>query len=326
MKINSFTKNDITFTEISNDLGLRVEFCSLGASIFKIYLDKYLLTRNVKDIEDFKRKDIYHGKTIGRVSGRIPGNKLCVKDKAFSLENNEGENTLHGGLSGLSNKNFIPDIHSFNDHIELSYYCFSPYLESGFPGNLKVTVKYIVFLKKNELDVEYEATSDTPTVVSLTNHSYFTLANSNIRSLFLYVNSNEYLKMDDNLIPQAKETCPEYLNFSEVKRIITDIDNENLHTSRLNGYDHFFYFKDRDINKVNVSLSNSKIQMDIKTDFEGVVVYTSGWNDKVNLYPECENIYNSVAIEPSDSFGYLRILDKDQIYSRTIKYIFKYKD
>ena len=326
MKINSYTKNNLTFTEISNDLGLKVEFCSLGASIFKIHLDNYLLTRNVKDVEDFKKKEIYFGKTIGRVSGRIPGNKLCVNDEAFSIENNEEENTLHGGLNGLSNKNFIPDIRSFNDHIELYYHYLSQHLDSGFPGNLKVSVKYTVFLKKNELDVEYEASSDRPTAVSLTNHSYFTLANSNIRSLFLYINSNEYLHMDDSLLPSERRECPSYLNFSEVKRIITDIDNENLHTSRLNGYDHFFYFKDRDINTVNASLSNCKIQMDIKTDFEGMVVYTSGWDDKVSLYPSCENVHNSVALEPSDSFGYLKILEKEKTYSRTIKYIFKYKE
>ena len=86
MKIRSFTKNDIEFTEVVNQLGFKVIFASLGASIFLVRDNGYVLNRNVKDIENFKDPYIYYGKTIGRVSNRIRGNKISLHNEIFSLK------------------------------------------------------------------------------------------------------------------------------------------------------------------------------------------------------------------------------------------------
>lgn len=326
MKIKTYTKENLKFTEISNNLNLKVTFCSLGASIYKIHFDRYLLTRNVKNIEDFKKTNIYYGKTIGRVASRIKNSVISFDNKIYHLINNDNENTLHGGPKGLSHQNFYQDIVTSDDRVELKYFYFSPDLEGGFPGNLKVEVKYIVYLYKNELDVEFTCVSDKLTPVALTNHTYFTLANNNIRSLFLKINASDYLLLDDELYPLRREKCPYYLDFSSTKRIIEDIENENLNRGKIRGYDLFYYFNNRDINLVNATLSNSKIQMDIMTDFQGLQIYSSCWPDNVEFYPDCEQTDHSVALEPCDSYEKLHLLKPNEKYHRTIKYLFKYKD
>ena len=102
MKINSFIKDNIRFVEIENDNTFKVTFADLGASIFSVQLNGTYLTRNVKNINDFKLLDQYYGKTIGRVSNRTK--------QIFNVKPNEGENILHGGYHSLSNAYFDDEI------------------------------------------------------------------------------------------------------------------------------------------------------------------------------------------------------------------------
>lgn len=326
MKISTITKENIKFITVKNDNGLTLVLADYGASIFKIYLNKYLLTRNVANIYDYFIRSIYYGKTIGRVSNRIKGHELEINGNKYYLSANEGDNVLHGGKDGLSSKRFRGYIKSFSDRVEVLYIYKSKHLESGFPGNLLVNVKYIVYNNSNQFDVIYSARSDEDTPISLTNHTYFTLANSNIRSLFLKIRSDKYLSTNEDLTAKEILDVPSYLDFSEHKRIIENIDNENLHTSRLNGYDHYYYFQNKDIKIPSISLENSKIEMNIFTDFEGVQIYTSGFKSDAKLYPFTDELFDSVAIEPSDSFMKLNLVKKNKTYHRTIKYMFRIKN
>ena len=102
MKIRTYTEQGVTFTEVINDKNLKVVFSNLGAAIFSIRFDNYVMTRNVKEISDFLIEKKYYGKTIGRVSNRMKGNKFRLNDEVFEVPANEGENTLHGGHNGVS--------------------------------------------------------------------------------------------------------------------------------------------------------------------------------------------------------------------------------
>ena len=326
MNISCELKDNIEFVTIKNRTGLKIVFADLGASVFNIYLNNYLLTRNVAFTKDFTVPSVLNGKTIGRVSNRIKGHEIEINGNKYELSANEGDNVLHGGKDGLSNKKFKKVIRSFNDRVELLYVYLSNHLESGFPGNLLVNVKYIVYDNSNQFDVVYSARCDEDTPISLTNHTYFTLANSNIRSLFLKIRSDRYLSTKADLTADRVKELPDYLDFSETKRIIRDFDNENLHTERLNGYDHYFYFRNKNLSIPSITLENSKIEMNIFTDFEGVQIYTSGFESDVRLNQKAPELFDSVAIEPSDSFYKLNIVKKNKTYHRTIKYLFRIKD
>ena len=327
MNIRSYSKEGILFTEVTNDKNLKVVFANLWASIFKINYDNYVLTRNVKYVSDFYNPTIYYGKTIGRVSNRMKGHAFILNGLRYELEPNEGNNVLHGGKYGLSYALFDVNVLKDNDKIEVVYTHVVKHLEDGYPGNLNVEVKYIVYTNSNEIDIEYNAVSDMDTVLSLCNHSYFTLGCKSIRGLTLEIDANNYLKTDgDTLLAIDRKFVTKALDFRTPKRFIRDLDDESLHSSRLNGYDHYYYFEDIDIKKKRLSLSNAKFQMDIYTNYPGIQIYTSGFDPQVALYPNTEGLFDSVAIEPSDSFKSLHLLKKDTLYSRTTKYIFINKE
>ena len=323
MIIRSYSKEGILFTEITNEKNLKVVFANLGAAIFKINYDKYVMTRNVKYINDFYDESIYCGKTIGRVSNRMRGHSFILNGKKYDIEPNEGKNTLHGGKQGLSYTKFDVNVIENDDKVDVIYSHLVKHLEDGYPGNLKVEVKYSVYVNSNMIDIEYTASSDMDTVLSLCNHTYFTLGCKSIKGLTLEIDADKYLDVDGNTL-LAKDIMPvaKTFDFRKPKRITTDINDDSLHSPRLNGYDHYFYFTNNLFDKKKMSLSNAKFQMDIYTNYNGVQIYTSGFKSNVELYPEVEGLLDSVAIEPSDSFKTLHLLKKDVIYSRITKYVF----
>ena len=326
MKIENICERGLNINRITNDDGVTFTFSPHGASLLFIFDGKTCLTRNVKNFKDFYRPNCYYGKTIGRVANRIKGCRFRLKDEIYLLDNNEGSNVLHGGIDGLSNKDFNYSIDNDGKHIILVYSYSSKDLEGGFPGNLLVQVKYFVSLKGIELKVEYSAKSDLDTTVSLTNHSYFTLGSNDISDLKLKIDSGRYLDVDDELIGTEIKEVDKVMDFRKERLIISEIDNPSLHRyAKLNGYDHFFYFVNKGLDKNNVHLENDVYEMDIYSDFEGCQIYTSNFEDGFELYPKCESLRHSIAIEPSDSFFKLRLLKANEEYKREIKYVINKK-
>lgn len=323
MNVNYFNKNNLNFVDVYNDLGLRVIFCDLGASIFNIILNNESMVRNVKNIEDFKRPDCYYGKTIGRTSGRISGDKITINDQTYQLEANERGNVLHGGKSGFSNQRFMFHVEIFAEHIDVVFNYLSKDLEGGYPGNVNVEVRYVVHKAVNQIDVLFNAISDQDTLLCMTNHSYFTLGDKDISKLELKINAHQYLVNDEkDMLPKGKEAVNNILDFTEFKKIVKDIENPSLKGPAINGYDNLFYLDEVGNDAFNASLRNDRYQLDIKSNFEGLVVYTSNYKPNFELNNSVQ-LRDSVAIEPSDSLLDDHLLLKDHLYSRKISYILK---
>ena len=323
MNVNYFNKNNLNFVDVYNDLGLRVIFCDLGASIFNIILNNESMVRNVKNIEDFKRPDCYYGKTIGRTSGRISGDRITINDQTYQLEANERGNVLHGGKSGFSNQRFMFHVEIFAEHIDVVFNYLSKDLEGGYPGNVNVEVRYVVHKAVNQIDVLFSASSDQDTLLCMTNHSYFTLGDKDISKLELKINAHQYLVNDEkDMLPKGKEAVNNILDFTEFKKIVKDIEDPSLKGPAINGYDNLFYLDEVGNDAFNASLRNDRYQLDIKSNFEGLVVYTSNYKPNFELNNSVQ-LRDSVAIEPSDSLLDDHLLLKDHLYSRKISYILK---
>ena len=323
MNVNYFNKNNLNFVDVYNDLGLRVIFCDLGASIFNIILNNESMVRNVKNIEDFKRPDCYYGKTIGRTSGRISGDRITINDQTYQLEANERGNVLHGGKSGFSNQRFMFRVEIFAEHIDVVFNYLSKDLEGGYPGNVNVEVRYVVHKAVNQIDVLFNASSDQDTLLCMTNHSYFTLGDKDISKLELKINAHQYLVNDEkDMLPKGKEAVNNILDFTEFKKIVKDIEDPSLKGPAINGYDNLFYLDEVGNDAFNASLRNDRYQLDIKSNFEGLVVYTSNYKPNFELNNSVQ-LRDSVAIEPSDSLLDDHLLLKDHLYSRKISYILK---
>ena len=322
MKISYYSKSNLNFIEVENDLDLKIVFCDLGASIFNIYFHNECMTRNVRRIEDFKEPSCYYGKTIGRTSNRLKGHLFDIHDVIYNLENNEGWNTLHGGKSGFSNQLFKPIVETFEDYVRVTFSYFSKHLEGGYPGNVNIIVTYFIYKDRNYFDVDYQAISDMDTLFSLTNHSYFCLGDNDISNLKLFIRGHKYLNVDKaNLLAKDIRDVNEIMDFTKYKNISTNIDSDFLKGKMMNGYDSYYYFDKQDQRLINVSLRNKKYRLDILSDYEGTQIYSSNYEPAFDLYNDVK-YRDSIAIEPRDSFLNHPVLLKDTLYKRTIRYIF----
>jgi aldose 1-epimerase len=157
-----------------------------------------------KDHPEAYLKDPFSmGACVGRYAGRLSGGGLHIEGKKYPLSNRDGI-TLHGGERGFGRRYWKIVSHDpcgQAPEVRLEYK--SPHLEEGFPGNLKVLVTYR--LVANSLIIRHEATTDRPTVVNLTNHSYFKIDGQPLISHYLLKLSAETrLETDARLLPTGR--------------------------------------------------------------------------------------------------------------------------
>lgn len=175
--------------------GFQVNLLNYGGIIRAIYTpDKDGNLANVVSChERFEpENDGYLGAITGRVAGRIADGKFHLDGKDYQLALNNGVNNLHAGPNGLDKK--IWRVTEINDGVELNY--FSPAGESGFPANVEFKVRYRISAEYR-LSIEYFASCDAPTLLNLTNHSYFDLsAGTNTLDLELEIPAESFAEIN----------------------------------------------------------------------------------------------------------------------------------
>jgi len=195
-------------------------------------------------LADYINDSPYFGALIGRYGNRIAKGKFTLDGVAYKLATNNGPNHLHGGLKGFDKVVWnVDDKKSVPGHsLVLTY--LSKDGEEGYPGNLSVKVTYTV-TEDNELKIEYVATTDKPTVVNLTHHSYFNLSGpgkGNILQHELMINADRFTPVDSTLIPtgelrSVKDTPFDFMKLTEIGSRINNADQQMRFGG---GYDHNF--------------------------------------------------------------------------------------
>ena len=323
MTINRFYRNGLEFISVRNNNNFVVTFSPLGASIFSIELDDKFLTQTPSDVELFKDRRLYHGKTIGRVSNRIENATFSIGRKVYHSQKNDVDNTLHGGYEGFSNQFFSFDIASNNDETKIIFTYFSSDMEAGFPGNLEVKVIYTVFEHNNSLTVDYSANTDKDTLIGLTNHTYFHLGSKSVDELSLYINANKFIHpRRTDLVPMEYRPVDKVMDFQTTKKVTQDIEDKYLDDSWTYGYDHHYCFNEVDPTIRQVVLENNEYKLDIYTNFNGVQIYTDNYPDGVEYEDVTATRRRSVAIEPQDDLLKRVVLKKKETYTRFIRYDF----
>ena len=153
-----------------------------------------------------KNPNYFFGAIVGRYANRIAYGRFSIDGVTYQLALNDGDrpNALHGGVKGFYTRVFkaIPMKTPRGPSLVLKH--FSHDGEEGYPGNLDLTVIYTL-TNENELKIEYRATTDKPTVVNLTHHSYFNLSGEGtILDHDLMINADRYTPVDENLIPTGE--------------------------------------------------------------------------------------------------------------------------
>jgi len=230
---------------LRNGKGMVAKVISYGATLTELHApDKNGATTNVilgvKSLEDFV-KGAPSASAIGRYGNRIAKARFTLDGVEYKLAANNGPNHLHGGPTGFAKRVWEGKALNGNEaKVQLTY--LSKDGEEGYPGNLTVKVTYTL-TEKNELRIDYEATTDKATVVNFTNHAYFNLAGSgDILDHELWLGADQYTPADDGLIPTGEianvKGTP--LDFTKPTRVGERID---AFKPKLNGYDHNYVVK-----------------------------------------------------------------------------------
>ena len=196
------------------------------------------------NIDDYHLRKNNFGSIVGRYAGRIKGASFTLDGKTYNLQQTGGGNISHGGYPGFADKAW--DVVASSDSVLRLKYV-SPDGENGFPGTLTVYVTYRL-TSDHALRIDYEATTDKPTVVNLTNHTFFNLSgdpNETILDQQLYVDSKYIATYDnqknvDGKFMKVRNTPFDFLSLKRPKVIGTDIDIYDEQMGITKGYDHSF--------------------------------------------------------------------------------------
>ena len=223
---------------LTNKNGLAAKVMDYGAILTELWVpDKSGKIENVvagfDNLKQYLDGHPFFGATTGRYANRIAKGKFTLDGKEYTLATNNGPNHLHGGRKGFDKQVWKSE--AKDGSVKFTY--LSKDGEEGYPGNLNVTVTYTL-TDDNELRIDYTGTTDKPTVVNLTNHSYFNLAGSgDVLGHELKIEADRYTPVDQNLIPTG-EIAPVKgtpLDFTTAETIGKRIDQLKPTPG---GYDH----------------------------------------------------------------------------------------
>jgi len=288
-------------------------------------------------LEEYIEDDSFFGAIVGRFGNRIAGGKFTLNGTEYQLTLNEGNNHLHGGKGFFKRVWDAEQVRSeLGPALKLTYH--SPHMEEGYPGNLTIEVTYTL-TEENDLRIDYTATTDQPTIINPTHHSYFNLSGDLTQSIIdheLMIDANGYTPTDDELIPtgeiESVDNTP--MDFRQPTPIGARIDDDYEQLQIAGGYDHNWVLNNFDgsVRKV-ASLYDpaSGRFMEIHTDEPGLQFYSGNfldgtktgkdgitYNYRTGLCLEAQHFPNAPNIEHFPSVT----LRPDETYRQTTIYKF----
>jgi aldose 1-epimerase len=230
--------------------GITAKITNYGGIVTELHVpDKAGKTADVvlgfDTLEGYLSGHPYFGTITGRYANRIAGGKFTLEGKTYTLAVNNGPNSLHGGLKGFDKQVWKAEELKTADGPALKLTRTSPDGEEGYPGTLDVSVIYTL-TNDGSLKIDYKATTDRPTVLNLTNHSYFNLAGAAAGKILdheLTIAADKVTAVDDNLIPTGvlADVAGTPLDFGKATALgarIGQIPGEP------GGYDHNYVIRD----------------------------------------------------------------------------------
>lgn len=231
---------------LTNSSGLKAEIMTYGGIVMSLQVpdrggktDDIVLGYN--NLDDYIKNNPYFGAIVGRYGNRIGKGRFTLDGVQYTLAANNGENHLHGGIKGFDKVVWKAEPIKQWDGVGVKLMYLSKDGEEGYPGNLNCTVTYTL-RERNELKVEYLATTDKPTVVNLTHHGYFNLTGCqrDILAHELMLNADRFTPVDAGLIPtgQLLPVKGTVMDFTRPTPIGARIANDYEQLKFGGGYDH----------------------------------------------------------------------------------------
>ncbi|MFI7614094.1 aldose epimerase family protein [Nonomuraea terrae] len=241
---------------------LRAEVLTYGAVVRRLEVSGVNVVLGLDTLEDYLTRSRYFGAVVGRYGNRIAGARFTLDGVEHRLPVNNGPSSLHGGTEGFDSKVWTIAART-DDSVTLTLT--SPDGDQGYPGTLTVSVTYT--LADDALRIDYAAETDAPTVVNLTNHSYFNLkGGGDVLDHVVRMEAAHYLPVDDDKIPTG-ELAP-------VKGTPFDFTEPHAVGERNDGaYDHCFVLDG------GITVTGGGLTMEVTTTEPGVQFYTGAMLD-----------------------------------------------
>ncbi len=234
---------------LTNQSGMQARIMTYGGTIVSLRVpgrngkfDDVVL--GFDSLAEYVHDSPYFGAIVGRYANRIARGSFTLNGTTFTLALNDGKNHLHGGVKGFDKVVWQAAASTPDNDLMLTLTYTSRNLEEGYPGTLKVEVVYTL-TSADELKILYTAETDAPTVVNLTQHSYFNLAGAGTGDILghrLMINADRFTPVDSGLIPtgvlQPVENTP--FDFRRPTPIGERISADDVQLKLAGGYDHNF--------------------------------------------------------------------------------------
>ena len=227
--------------------GTRLKVLSYGGIVQSLEIpDRHGRHVNVSlgydNLDAYVKGTTFFGATIGRYGNRIAKGRFTLDGKKYQLNVNDGVNSLHGGAKGFNTKVWDVEGFSSGSDVGLHLHYTSADGEMGYPGTLKTKVTFTLN-KHGDWRIDYEATTDKPTIVNLTNHTYWNLAgegSGSIEDHELTIAAHRYTPTDSGLIPTGElaEVAGTPFDFTKGKPIGRDIRAGHPQQVQAKGFDH----------------------------------------------------------------------------------------
>lgn len=324
------------YTLINKDSNV-LKLTNYGAKIVRIIVpDKNGIKENVTNgaekLEMILKGDPFGGASIGRFANRIANGKFSLDNIEYSLPLNNGPNTLHGGRNGWFSKVWNAEIvNSKQPCVKFSYV--SPDLEEGFPGTVNISVTY-TWSDKNEIIIEYAASTDKKTVINVTNHAYFNLHGTGKGYIFdhiLTLKASKYAPLNATKIPtgEIKPVNSTPYDFTSPHPIGYRF-GDSIQNVVFQGYDDNFVLDKNEKVCATVYDPESGRVMEVLTDQPGLQFYSGmggmAWKKSVESGTKPTNVRSAFALEtqhfpdsPNQPGFPTTVLNPgDKFYSKTI--------
>ena len=282
---------ETTLFTCKNANGARMQVTDYGARLVAVDVpDKTGKLANVTlgfdSAEKYAAHSAFFGCTTGRYANRIAKGRFTLDGKEYKLATNNGANHLHGGMKGFDRYVWKGEEVKTKDGVGAKFTFRSKDGDEGYPGALDVAVTFLL-TDKNEVQIDYAATTDKPTVLNLTNHAYWNLAGAGSGDVLRHkisIAAENYLAVDDGLIPTGmlapvKGTPLDFIEPHEIGSRIA----ETKKGVAPGGYDHCYVLRDREKNGVPLAARVEDPQsgrvMEVYTTEPAVQFYTANFLD-----------------------------------------------
>lgn len=287
------SSGEATLYTMTNSNGIILKVTDYGGIITAIHVPDMNgliedITLGFDTIEGYLGDHPAFGAFIGRYGNRISNGKFSLDGHTYEVGKNIDPHMLHGGFVGFDKKLWKSKQILTDEGIGIEIYGTSPDGDEGFPGNLDVSVQYLLS-EDNEIIMNYSATTDKSTVLNLTNHAYFNLkgeGSGDILSHEIMINANYITAVNDSVIPDGS-----LMDITETPfdlRIPTPIgesidDLTDIQIKRGAGYDHNFVLSDKSELKLaaRVTDPSSRRMLEVYTNEPGVQLYCGNWLDGI---------------------------------------------